>query len=380
MLIAVPTEVSPGEKRVAATPETVKKYCASGYQVLVQKGAGNYAYFLDSDYELAGAKLVECSAELYGKADIILKVKGPDKDELRQMAGNAVLVGMLSPGTNPLIQAYAKKGLACFSLELLPRISRAQNMDVLSSQANIGGYKAVLLAAQYYERFFPLLMTAAGTVKPARVLILGAGVAGLQAIATARRLGAMVEAFDVRAAVKEQVESLGARFIEVETEAAEDAETSGGYAREMSEEYKQRQAQLIQEHAIEADIIITTALIPGKPAPRLISENTVREMKPGSVIVDMAAEMGGNCELSEPDQVVVKHDVTLIGLSNIPALMATDASQLYARNLFNFLKPMLTEGGEALNIDLEDEVIKASLLCKDEDILIPHLDTQGGKK
>ncbi|MFQ5355575.1 MAG: Re/Si-specific NAD(P)(+) transhydrogenase subunit alpha [Mariprofundaceae bacterium] len=380
MLIAVPTEVNPDEKRVAATPETVKKYCASGYQVLVQKGAGSGAYFPDSDYEVVGAKLAESGAELYGQADIILKVKGPDKDELRQMVKNTVLVGMLAPATNPLIQAYAEKGLTCFSLELLPRISRAQNMDVLSSQANIGGYKAVLLAAQYYERFFPLLMTAAGTVKPARVLILGAGVAGLQAIATARRLGAMVEVFDVRPAVKEQVESLGAKFVEVETESEEDAETSGGYAREMSEEYKQKQAQLIQERAIDADIIITTALIPGKPAPRLISENTVREMKPGSVIVDMAVEMGGNCTLSEMDQVVVRHGVTLIGVGNIPALMATDASQLYARNLFNFLTPMLAEDGGVLNINLEDEVINASLLCKDGELLTPQSGNQGGKQ
>ncbi len=380
MLIAVPAEVQPNEKRVAATPETVRKYCASGYQVLVQKGAGSRAYFMDAEYTSAGAGLVDESTELYGQADIILKVKGPDQDELRLMNRNAILVGMLAPATNPLIPEYASHGLTCFSLELLPRISRAQDMDVLSSQANIGGYKAVLLAAHHYSRFFPMLMTAAGTVTPARVLILGAGVAGLQAIATARRLGAMVEAFDVRPAVKEQVESLGAKFVEVEAGEEEEAETEGGYAREMSDEYKRKQAELIHDHAVKADIIITTALIPGKPAPKLIRKETVREMKPGSVIVDMAVEMGGNCELSELDKVIVRHDVTLIGISNIPALMATDASQLYARNLYNFLKSMLTEDGGVLNIDLEDEVVKAALLCRDGQLLAPQFAGKGGKK
>jgi len=375
MFIAVLTETHAGEKRVSMTPETVRKYGSLGYDVLVQRGAGLASHFADADYESAGATLVADPSDIYKQADIILKVRGPDADELRLIGSNAVVVGMLSPATNPLIEKYVKKGLTCFSLELLPRISRAQSMDALSSQANISGYRAVLLATQYYARFFPMLMTAAGTVTPARVLILGAGVAGLQAVATARRLGAMVEVFDVRPAVKEQVESLGAKFIEVEAE-KEDSETNGGYAREMSEEYKRKQGELVREHAVKADIIITTALIPGRPAPRLIGGDVVQEMKPGSVIVDMAVETGGNCELSELDRVVVKHGVTLVGISNIPALMATDSSHLYARNMLHFLTPMMTEEGGKLNINLEDEVIEAALLCRDGKLLKPQGDKE----
>ncbi len=372
MFIAALTETHAGEKRVSMTPETVRKYGALGYDVLVQRGAGLAAHFADADYESAGATLVANPSDIYKQADIILKVRGPDANELRLIGNNAVVVGMLSPATNPLIERYAKKGLTCFSLELLPRISRAQSMDVLSSQANISGYRAVLLATQYYARFFPMLMTAAGTVTPARVLILGAGVAGLQAVATARRLGAMVEVFDVRPAVKEQVESLGAKFVEVEAE--EKSETAGGYAREMSEEYKRKQGQLVREHSIKADVIITTALIPGRPAPRLIGGDVVQEMKPGSVIVDMAVETGGNCELSELDRVVIKHGVTLVGISNIPALMATDSSHLYARNMLHFLTPMMIEEGGKLNINLKDEVIESVLLCRDGKLLKPQGD------
>jgi len=372
MFIAALTETHAGEKRVSMTPETVRKYGALGYDVLVQRGAGLAAHFADADYESAGATLVADPSDIYKQADIILKVRGPDADELRLIGNNAVVVGMLSPATNPLLERYAKKGLTCFSLELLPRISRAQSMDVLSSQANISGYRAVLLATQYYARFFPMLMTAAGTVTPARVLILGAGVAGLQAVATARRLGAMVEVFDVRPAVKEQVESLGAKFVEVEAE--EKSETAGGYAREMSEEYKRKQGQLVREHSIKADVIITTALIPGRPAPRLIGGDVVKEMKPGSVIVDMAVETGGNCELSELDRVVIKHGVTLVGISNIPALMATDSSHLYARNMLHFLTPMMIEEGGKLNINLKDEVIESVLLCRDGKLLKPQGD------
>ncbi|HKJ82463.1 MAG TPA: NAD(P) transhydrogenase subunit alpha, partial [Mariprofundaceae bacterium] len=281
------------------------------------------------------------------------------------------VIGMLSPFNNELLEEYGKSGLTCFSLELVPRISRAQNMDVLSSQANIAGYKAVLLAAEHYKRFFPMLMTAAGTVQPARTLVLGAGVAGLQAIATARRLGAMVEAFDVRAAAKEQVESLGAKFVEVSGE--EDAEDAGGYAREMSEEYRRKQSELLEKHVMAADIVITTALIPGKPAPVLVTEAMVEQMKPGSVVVDMAVEMGGNCEASELDKVVEKHGVTLVGISNIPALMSADASSLYARNVFNFVQPMLADKGAALGVDTEDEVVEATLLCRDGEFLKPRL-------
>ncbi len=374
MLIAVPKETRTGETRVAATPETVKKYCAAGCEVRVQQGAGHASHIADEAFEAAGANIVARASALYDKADIVLRVRAPDADELKALHKGCVVVGMLSPFTNPLLADYARRGLTCFVLEMVPRISRAQSMDVLSSQANIAGYKAVLLATGYYQRFMPMMMTAAGTVTPAHVLVMGAGVAGLQAIATARRLGAMVEAFDVRPAVKEQVESLGAKFVEVEVD--EDAEDASGYAKEVSEEYKRRQAELIDRHAGDADIIITTALIPGRPAPLLVSEDVVRKMKPGSVIVDLAAEMGGNCALTEPDAVVEKHGVTIIGRTNIPALMATDASQLYARNVFNFLSPMLEEDG-GLNIDLDDEVISASLLCREGEILKPEL--VGGK-
>ncbi len=374
MLIAVPKETRTGETRVAATPETVKKYCAAGCEVRVQQGAGDGSRIADEAFEAAGASIVARASALYDKADIVLRVRAPDAGELKALGKGCVVVGMFSPFTNPLLADYAKRGLTCFVLEMVPRISRAQSMDVLSSQANIAGYKAVLLATEYYQRFMPMMMTAAGTVTPARVLVMGAGVAGLQAIATARRLGAVVEAFDVRPAVKEQVESLGAKFVEVEVD--EDAEDASGYAKEVSEEYKRCQAELIDQHAGDADIIITTALIPGRPAPLLVSEEVVRKMKPGSVIVDLAAEMGGNCALTEPDAVVERHGVTIIGRTNIPALMATDASQLYARNVFNFLSPMLEEDG-GLNIDLDDEVIAASLLCRDGDMLKPEL--VGGK-
>jgi len=369
MLLVMPAEVRDNEARVAATPETVKKFIQQGFEVLVQQGAGKGAFFADTDYEEAGAGIVTDVASLYKRADAVLKVCAPEKNEIKCMKKGAIVVSLFSPFTNPLLETYAKHGLTCFALEMVPRISRAQGMDVLSSQANIAGYKAVLLATDYYKHFFPMMMTAAGTVQPAHVLVMGAGVAGLQAIATARRLGAMVEAFDVRAAAKEQVESLGAKFVEVPAE--EDAEDAGGYAREMSEEYKQKQAALISEHAANADIIITTALIPGKPAPVLITEDMVQHMKPGSVIVDMAAEMGGNCPLTERDRVSVKYGVTLIGESNIPSLMATDASKLYARNLYNFVE-LMCDGDGGLDTAVEDEILEASLLCRDGEFLKPQ--------
>lgn len=376
MLIAVAKEMHAGETRVAATPETVKKLIAAGMDVRIEKDAGSAAFFSDGDYAEAGASIVADAAAAYEGADVILKVRAPQADELGRMPRDAALIAMFSPFTNPLIMDYARHGLTCLAMELIPRISRAQGMDALSSQANIGGYRAVLLAAQYFQRFFPMLMTAAGTVTPAKVLVLGAGVAGLQAIATARRLGAVVEAFDVRAAAREQVQSLGAKFVEVA--AAEEGEAAGGYAREMSEEYKRKQRELVHKHAASADIIITTALIPGRPAPKLISEAMVKEMKAGSVIVDMAVEMGGNCELSELDKVVVKHGVTLIGVSNIPALMAADASRMYARNLYHFLLPMLpAEGSGGLVINREDEVIEAALLCQHGELLKAQF-AQGG--
>jgi NAD(P) transhydrogenase subunit alpha len=368
MQIGIPAEIRGGETRVAATPETVKKFTAKGFHtVLVQSGAGAGASIPDEAFQAAGATIVESAADLYGQSQIVLKVRGPDPSELELMRKDAVLLGLLAPHRSEGIEALAHHGLTAFAMEKLPRISRAQSMDVLSSQANIAGYKAVLMAANVYQKFFPMLMTAAGTVKAARVLVLGAGVAGLQAIATAKRLGAVIEAFDVRPAAKEQVESLGAKFVEVplsEEEKAQ-AETAGGYAREMSEDYKRRQGELVHQRAAAADVIITTALIPGRPAPVLIKEETVREMKPGSVIVDMAVEAGGNCPLSELDKIVVKHGVHLIGIANLPGLVAADSSALYARNLMNFLNLMLDPKTGEFNINREDEIIAGTLVCAD---------------
>ena len=366
MHIGIPAEIRGGETRVAATPETVKKYTAKGvHKVSVQSGAGSGASIPDSAYREAGATIVADAAELYAQAQIVLKVRGPEPGELAMMRKDAVLLGLLSPHHKESVDALTQHGLTAFAMEKLPRISRAQNMDVLSSQANIAGYKAVIMAANVYQKFFPMLMTAAGTVKAARVLILGAGVAGLQAIATAKRLGAVVEAFDVRPAVKEQVESLGAKFVEVplSDEEKAKAETAGGYATEMSDDYKRRQGELVHERAIAADIIITTALIPGRPAPVLVKEATVQAMKPGSVIVDMAVEAGGNCPLSELNNTVVKHGVHLIGIANLPGLVAADASTLYARNLMNFLNLMLDPVSGELKIDRTDEIIAGTLLC-----------------
>lgn len=372
MHIGIPAEIRSGETRVAATPETVKKYTAKGvHKVLVQLGAGAGASIPDSAYQEAGAMIVTDVAELYAQSQIVLKVRGPESNELAMMRKDAVLLGLLSPHQKDGVDALAQHGLTAFAMEKLPRISRAQNMDVLSSQANIAGYKAVIVAANIYQKFFPMLMTAAGTVKAARVLVLGAGVAGLQAIATAKRLGAVVEAFDVRPAVKEQVESLGAKFVEVplSDEEKAQAETAGGYATEMSDDYKRRQGELVHERAISADIIITTALIPGRPAPVLIKENTVQAMKQGSVIVDMAVEAGGNCPLSELNKNVLKHGVHLIGIANLPGLVAADASTLYARNLMNFLNLMLDQENDALKIDRSDEIIAGTLLCAGGDVV-----------
>jgi len=374
MLLVVPAEIRDNEARVAATPETVKKFVAQGFTVQVQSGAGAGSLIADGDYADAGASIVKDAKALLKAADVVLKVRPPEKSEIKLLPKSATVISLFSQFTNPLLADYAKHGLTCFALEMVPRISRAQSMDVLSSQANIAGYKAVLMAAEHYRRFFPMMMTAAGTVQPAHALVMGAGVAGLQAIATARRLGALVEAFDVRAAAREQVESLGAKFVEVPVE--EDAEDAGGYAKEVSEEYKQKQAELIAEHAAKADIVITTALIPGRPAPVLVTEEVVKAMKPGSVIVDMAAGLGangvgGNCPLTELDKIVAKHGVTLIGESNIPSLVAADASQLYARNLLNFLV-LMCDGEGGLNTKLDDEIIEAAVLCRDGEFLKPQ--------
>jgi NAD(P) transhydrogenase subunit alpha len=318
----------------------------------------------DADYQAAGASVVPSAQEVLAVSDIVLKVRGPSPQELALMKREAVLVGLLNPYDTATLESYAKHGLTCFAMEWLPRTTRAQSMDVLSSQANIAGYKAVVLAAAEYQRFMPMLMTAAGTVKAARVLILGAGVAGLQAIATAKRLGAVIEASDVRPAVKEQIESLGAKFLDVPyltEEEREIAQGVGGYARPMPADWMRRQAELVHERAKASDILITTALIPGRPAPKLIREDTVKQMKPGSVIVDLAVEQGGNVEGSELDKIVIKHNVKLIGIPNLAATVAADASALYARNLLNFLALLLDVKTGALTINREDDIVAGAL-------------------
>lgn len=364
MRIGVPAEILAGETRVAATPETVKKLAAKS-EVRVQAGAGAAASYPDRDYEAAGAKLVAGAAEAYD-ADIVLKVRAPLEAERALLKSGATLVGLLNPFDAAGLDALARSGVTGFAMERLPRISRAQSMDVLSSQANIAGYKAVVLAAAEFGKFFPMLMTAAGTVKAARVMVLGAGVAGLQAIATAKRLGAVIEASDVRPAVKEQIESLGAKFIDVPyltDEEREIAQGTGGYARPMPADWMRRQAALVHQRALQSDVIVTTALIPGRRAPVLIKEDTVKQMRPGSVIVDLAAEQGGNCPLTELDRTVVKHGVKLIGIANLPATVPTDASALYARNLYNFLTLMLDAKSGEFKIDREDEIIAGTMVC-----------------
>ncbi|NYT64026.1 Re/Si-specific NAD(P)(+) transhydrogenase subunit alpha [Alcaligenaceae bacterium] len=365
MQIGIPRESLAGETRVAATPETVKKYLANKHTVVVEHGAGAAAHYPDDAYVQAGAQLVD-NAHALG-SDIVLKVRAPSAQERPLVKPGAVLVGMLDPFDLEGLAELAKTGVTGFALEAAPRITRAQSLDVLSSQANLAGYKAVLLAANQYGRLIPMMMTAAGTLKAARVVVLGAGVAGLQAIATAKRLGAVVEASDVRPAAKEQIESLGAKFIDVPFETDEEreiAEGVGGYARPMPASWMARQATLVAERCRQADIVISTALIPGRPAPVLISAETVQAMKPGSVIVDLAVERGGNCPLSEKDQVVEKHGVTLIGYSNLPALVATDASALYARNVLDFMKLIANADGQ-LAIQQDDEIISACLMCAD---------------
>ncbi|NYT37669.1 Re/Si-specific NAD(P)(+) transhydrogenase subunit alpha [Allopusillimonas soli] len=369
MQTGIPRERRGGETRVAGTPEIVKKYVAAGHTVLVEKDAGALAHFPDAAYEQAGARIVDQGDAL--AAELVLKVRAPDPQELALMKPGSVLVGMLDPFDADGLARMAAAGLTAFALEAAPRITRAQSLDVLSSQANLAGYKAVLLAANQYGRLFPMMMTAAGTLKAARAVVLGAGVAGLQAIATAKRLGAVVEASDVRPAAKEQIESLGAKFIDVPYETDEEreiAEGTGGYARPMPAAWMARQAALVAERCKQADIVVSTALIPGRPAPELISADTVHGMKPGSVIVDLAVERGGNCPLSEKDKVAMVNGVAIIGYSNLAALVPHDASALYARNIFDFLK--LVTGAEAqLDIQHDDEIVAACLVCKDGKVL-----------
>ncbi len=359
MLIGVPLETVAGETRVAVTPETAKKLVAQGHTVRIQRGAGVAASAPDEAYTAVGAELTD-AAGAFG-CELVLKVRAPQAEEVGRMKPGTVLVGMLNPFDAQGLQRLASAGITGFALEAAPRITRAQSMDVLSSQANIAGYKAVMIAANVYQRFFPMLMTAAGTVKAARVVVLGVGVAGLQAIATAKRLGAVIEASDVRPSVKEQVESLGAKFIDVPYETQEEREAAegvGGYARPMPQSWLDRQKAEVAKRVAQADVVITTALIPGRPAPRLVSAEMVRSMKPGSVIVDLAAAQGGNCELTEPGRTVVQHGVHIVGETNLPALVAADASSLYARNVLDFLKLILTKEG-SLKIDLDDEIVAA---------------------
>jgi NAD(P) transhydrogenase subunit alpha len=374
MKLAILKERRPGEARVAATPETAKKLKGLSLEVTVESGAGEKARISDSDYLAQGAVIAPDSATALKDADIVLKVRGPDASETAQMKKGAVLVALLAPHTEKgAIGVLANHGVTAFAMEFLPRISRAQAMDVLSSQANLAGYKAVIDAAATFGRAMPMMMTAAGTIAPARVLIMGVGVAGLQAIATARRLGAIVSATDVRPATKEQVESLGATFVAVIDDEFKQAETAAGYAKEMSKEYQAKQAALIAETIKKQDIVITTALIPGRKAPVLVSEEMVRTMKPGSIIVDLAVEQGGNCPLSKPDEVIEVHGVVIMGYTNLPARLAVDSSSLYARNLFNFVSLIVDKKTGALALDWNDEIVKGAGLTRDGGIVHPFL-------
>ncbi|HVJ34621.1 MAG TPA: Re/Si-specific NAD(P)(+) transhydrogenase subunit alpha [Terriglobia bacterium] len=378
MKIAILKERRADEKRCAATPDTVKKYVALNAEVAVEAGAGETAAIADAAFAAAGATIVPDAAAAIAGADLILKVQRPltaaegGPDELAGAKQGAFLAAILNPhGAKDSLDGYATRGVNAFAMELMPRITRAQSMDVLSSQSNLAGYKAVIDAAGVFGRAFPMMMTAAGTVAPARVLIMGVGVAGLQAIATARRLGAIVSATDVRPATKEQVESLGATFVAVEDEEFKQAETAGGYAKQMSEAYQAKQAALIAETIKKQDVVITTALIPGRKAPVLVTEDMVKSMKLGSVIVDLAVEQGGNCPLSEAGKVVVKHGVTLVGHNNVPSRLAVDATALYARNLLNFVTLLIDKESKELKVNWEDEIVKGVALTRDGTIIHP---------
>ena len=383
MKIAILKERRPHETRVAATPETVKKLKALGAEITIETGAGAAAAYTDQAYLDAGANIVPDAASAAAAGDVIFKIQRPMSadegieggiDEIGLLRSGQVLMSPLGALTNrPLVETLAAKGVTAFALELIPRITRAQSMDILSSQANLAGYKAVLLAANNFGRIFPQMMTPGGTLAPARAFIMGVGVAGLQAIATARRLGAIVTATDVRPATKEQVQSLGGKFVAVEDEEFKAAETAGGYAKQMSPEYQAKQAALVAEHIKLQDIVVTTALIPGRKAPVLVSEDMVKTMKPGSVIVDMAVEQGGNCPISEFGRIVEKHGVKIVGPANLPAELPTDTSALFSRNLLNFITPMVDKETKALKIDLNDEVVKGTLVTQNGQIVHPSL-------
>jgi NAD(P) transhydrogenase subunit alpha len=370
MRIAVAREIDADEPRVAATPETVKKMKGLGVEIAVEPGAGVKSGMLDQDYVAAGATI---AADAVKDADVVLKVRRPAEAELAQYKKGALVVAIMDPfGNEAALAVMARSGIIAFAMELMPRITRAQVMDVLSSQANLAGYRAVIDAAAEYGRALPMMMTAAGTVPATKVFVMGAGVAGLQAIATARRLGAIVTATDVRPAAKEQVESLGAKFIAVEDEEFKQAETAGGYAKEMSKEYQAKQAALVSEHIKKQDIVITTALIPGRPAPRLISAEMARSMKPGSVIVDLAVERGGNCELAQAGRVAEDNGVKVVGYLNVPGRLAATASSLYAKNLLAFLEILVDKKTQALAVNWDDEIVKATALTRDGAVIHPN--------
>jgi H+-translocating NAD(P) transhydrogenase subunit alpha len=372
MKLAVPKETMSGETRVAATPESVKKLKSLGLDVAVETGAGAAAHLADADYVAAGASIAPDARTALADADIVLKVRGPGAAETGLIRKGAVVAALLAPHSEKeAITALGAQGAVAFAMEFLPRISRAQAMDVLSSQANLAGYKAVIDAAAQFGRAMPMMMTAAGTIAPARVLVMGVGVAGLQAIATAKRLGAIVSATDVRPATKEQVESLGGTFVAVMDEEFKNAQTAGGYAKEMSPEYQAKQAALIAETIKKQDIVITTALIPGRKAPILVNEEMIKSMKPGSVIVDLAGEQGGNTPLTKAGEVTTVHGVTIMGYTNLPGRLAVDASSLYARNLFNFISLLVDKKTGQLAIDWNDEIVKGALVTKDGEVVHP---------
>ena len=373
-VLAVTKERRAGETRVAVTPDAAKKLIALGFEVVVETGAGLAAAAPDADYETAGAKIVKDAATALKSADVVLKVRGPSDEEIGQLKAGAIVVGLFNPHQDkPLLEALTKAGATVFAMEFVPRITRAQVMDALSSQANLAGYRAVIEAAEAYGRAMPMMMTAAGTIAPAKVFVMGAGVAGLQAIATARRLGAVVTATDVRPAAKEQVESLGAKFVAVEDEEFKAAETAAGYAKEMSPEYQAKQAALVAEHIKKQDIVVTTALIPGRPAPKLVSAEHVASMKPGSVLVDLAVEAGGNVAGAKSDEVVETGGVKIVGIANLPGRIAADSSALYARNLTAFAGLLIKDG--ALAPDLEDEILKSALVATGGAVVHPALKT-----
>lgn len=377
MKIAILKEIRDGETRVAASVESVKKLIALGHEIVIEKDAGIGASINDSDYEAVGAKIAAKPDDVLKDAELLLKVRRPTEDELKIIPKGAGVVAFFNPhGDKALLEACAKAGVIAFSTEFTPRITRAQSMDALSSQANLAGYRTVIEAAELYGRSFPMMMTAAGTVAAAKCFVMGAGVAGLQAIATARRLGAIVTATDVRPAAKEQVGSLGAKFIAVEDDEFKAAETAAGYAKPMSAEYQAKQAELVKEHIAKQDVVITTALIPGRPAPVLVTEEMVAGMKTGSVIIDMAVEAGGNCPLSKKDEVVItKNGVKIAGFSNLPGRLAADSSNLYAKNLLNLMPLLTAKEGNAFAPDYDDEIIKGMLLTKDGEIVHPALNS-----